>query len=79
MGGADKRRVLSASLFPLWNLGSVKHVSRLPRPAPCHPARAPREVRVMRHTRVARDPATEFAATDRDARASVYEPSTSNR
>jgi DNA invertase Pin-like site-specific DNA recombinase len=24
------------------NLGSVRHVSRPPRPAPCHPARAPR-------------------------------------
>jgi alpha-ketoglutarate-dependent taurine dioxygenase len=38
-----------------------------------------REVRVMRHTRVAGDPATELAPTDRDERASAYEPSTSNR
>lgn len=37
------------------------------------------EVRVMRHTRVAGDPATELAPTDRDERASAYEPSTSNR
>jgi alpha-ketoglutarate-dependent taurine dioxygenase len=38
-----------------------------------------REVRVMRHTRVAGDPATELAATARDERARAYEPSTSNR
>ena len=38
-----------------------------------------REVRVMRHTRVAGDPATELAPTDRDDRAAAYEPSTSNR
>src|SRR5262245_23924191 len=37
------------------------------------------QVRVMRHTRVAGDPATELAGTDRDARAEAYEPSTSNR
>ena len=38
-----------------------------------------REPRVMRHTRVAGDPATELAPTDRDARARAYEPSASNR
>jgi alpha-ketoglutarate-dependent taurine dioxygenase len=38
-----------------------------------------REPRVMRHTRVAGDPATELAATDRDGRAVAYEPSASNR
>jgi hypothetical protein len=38
-----------------------------------------REARVMRHTRVAGDPATELAPTDRDDRAGAYEPSTSNR
>ncbi|HYB43683.1 MAG TPA: TauD/TfdA family dioxygenase [Candidatus Methylomirabilis sp.] len=38
-----------------------------------------REVRVMRHTRVAGDPATELALTDRDDRAAAYEPSASNR
>ena len=38
-----------------------------------------REVRVMRHTRVAGDPATELAPTARDDRAATYEPSTSNR
>jgi len=38
-----------------------------------------REPRVMRHTRVAGDPATELAPTDRDDRAVMYEPSTSNR
>jgi alpha-ketoglutarate-dependent taurine dioxygenase len=38
-----------------------------------------REVRVMRHTRVAGDPATELVLTHRDTRASAYEPSTSNR
>jgi alpha-ketoglutarate-dependent taurine dioxygenase len=37
------------------------------------------EVRVMRHTRVAGDPATELVSTDPDARAGGYEPSTSNR
>ena len=37
------------------------------------------EARVMRHTRVAGDPATELAPTDRDERAGAYEPSTSNR
>jgi alpha-ketoglutarate-dependent taurine dioxygenase len=37
------------------------------------------QVRVMRHTRVAGDPATELAGTNRDARAEAYEPSTSNR
>ena len=37
------------------------------------------QVRVMRHTRVAGDPATELAATDRDTRAEAYEPSSSNR
>jgi alpha-ketoglutarate-dependent taurine dioxygenase len=38
-----------------------------------------REPRVMRHTRVAGDPATELAPTAPDARAQAYEPSTSNR
>ena len=38
-----------------------------------------REVRVMRHTRVAGDPATELAPTHRDDRAGAYEPSSSNR
>ena len=38
-----------------------------------------REVRVMRHTRVAGDPATELAPTHRDDRADAYEPSSSNR
>jgi len=38
-----------------------------------------REARVMRHTRVAGDPATELAPTHRDDRASAYEPSSSNR
>jgi alpha-ketoglutarate-dependent taurine dioxygenase len=38
-----------------------------------------REPRVMRHTRVAGDPATELAPTDRDERAGAYEPSASNR
>jgi alpha-ketoglutarate-dependent taurine dioxygenase len=38
-----------------------------------------REARVMRHTRVAGDPATELAPTDRDTRAAAYEPSASNR
>jgi alpha-ketoglutarate-dependent taurine dioxygenase len=38
-----------------------------------------REPRVMRHTRVAGDPATELAPTDRDTRAGAWEPSTSNR
>src|SRR5262245_4747593 len=38
-----------------------------------------REARVMRHTRVAGDPATELAATHRDDRAHAFEPSTSNR
>jgi alpha-ketoglutarate-dependent taurine dioxygenase len=38
-----------------------------------------REPRVMRHTRVAGDPATELAPTHCDDRAGVYEPSTSNR
>jgi alpha-ketoglutarate-dependent taurine dioxygenase len=37
------------------------------------------EVRVMRHTRVAGDPATELAPTHRDDRAGAYEPSSSNR
>jgi alpha-ketoglutarate-dependent taurine dioxygenase len=37
------------------------------------------EPRVLRHTRVAGDPATELAPTDRDERAGAYEPSTSNR
>jgi hypothetical protein len=37
------------------------------------------EVRVMRHTRVAGDPATELAPTRRDERARAYEPSASNR
>ena len=36
-------------------------------------------VRVMRHTRVAGDPATELAPTHRDERAQAYEPSASNR
>src|SRR5262249_53303151 len=40
---------------------------------------ADREPRVMRHTRVAGDPATELAAADRDDRAVAYEPSPSNR
>jgi alpha-ketoglutarate-dependent taurine dioxygenase len=38
-----------------------------------------RQARVMRHTRVAGDPATELAATARDERARAYEPSASNR
>jgi alpha-ketoglutarate-dependent taurine dioxygenase len=38
-----------------------------------------REPRVMRHTRVAGDPATELAPTAPDDRAGMYEPSTSNR
>src|SRR5262245_2102503 len=38
-----------------------------------------REPRVMRHTRVAGNPATELAPTDRDERAGAWEPSTSNR
>jgi alpha-ketoglutarate-dependent taurine dioxygenase len=38
-----------------------------------------REPRVMRHTRVAGDPATELAPTGRDDRAAAFEPSTSNR
>ena len=38
-----------------------------------------REPRVMRHTRVAGDPATELAPTYRDERAGAYEPSSSNR
>jgi len=38
-----------------------------------------RQARVMRHTRVAGDPATELAPTDRDERAAAYEPSPSNR
>src|SRR5262245_4944428 len=38
-----------------------------------------REARVMRHTRVAGDPATELASTDRDERARAYEPSAFNR
>jgi hypothetical protein len=37
------------------------------------------EARVMRHTRVAGDPATELAPTYRDERAGAYEPSRSNR
>lgn len=37
------------------------------------------EARVMRHTRVAGDPASELAATGRDERASGFEPSASNR
>lgn len=37
------------------------------------------EVRIMRHTRVAGDPASELAATDRDERAGAFEPSASNR
>ena len=37
------------------------------------------EPRVMRHTRIAGDPATELAPTRRDERAGAYEPSTSNR
>lgn len=36
------------------------------------------ETRVMRHTRVAGDPASELAATGRDERASGFEPSASN-
>jgi alpha-ketoglutarate-dependent taurine dioxygenase len=38
-----------------------------------------REPRVMRHTRVAGDPATELAPTDPDALAGAYAPSSSNR
>ena len=38
-----------------------------------------RQPRVMRHTRVAGDPATELAPTARDVRAVAYEPSASNR
>ncbi|MDP6344720.1 MAG: TauD/TfdA family dioxygenase [Alphaproteobacteria bacterium] len=37
------------------------------------------ETRVMRHTRVAGDPANDLAPTARDERASGYEPTTSNR
>jgi len=37
------------------------------------------EARVMRHTRVAGDPATELASTSRDERAAAFEPSASNR
>ena len=37
------------------------------------------EPRVMRHTRVAGEPASELAATARDERAIAYEPSSSNR
>jgi hypothetical protein len=37
-----------------------------------------REARVMRHTRVAGDRATELAPTYRDEQAGAYEPSTSN-
>jgi alpha-ketoglutarate-dependent taurine dioxygenase len=37
------------------------------------------EPRVMRHTRVAGDPATELAPTHRDDRAAAFEPSASNR
>ena len=37
------------------------------------------EARVMRHTRVAGDPATELAPTHRDDRAGAYAPSASNR
>jgi len=37
------------------------------------------EARVMRHTRVAGDPATELAPTSRDERAAAFEPSASNR
>src|SRR4030095_9388587 len=37
-----------------------------------------REARVMRHTRVAGDRATELAPTDRDQRAAAYEPSRQN-
>ena len=44
-----------------------------------HPFVEYNEVRVMRHTRVAGDPATETAPTHRDERARTYEPSTSNR
>ena len=36
-------------------------------------------VLIMRHTRVAGNPATELAPTRRDERASAYEPSSSNR
>jgi alpha-ketoglutarate-dependent taurine dioxygenase len=38
-----------------------------------------RETRVMRHTRVAGDPATELAPTHRDDRAAAFEASASNR
>ena len=38
-----------------------------------------REARVLRHTRVAGDPASELATTARDERASGFEPSASNR
>ena len=37
------------------------------------------EIRVLRHTRVAGDQATEFAKTGRDERAAAFEPSSSNR
>src|SRR5262245_42121585 len=37
------------------------------------------QVPIMRHTRVAGDPATELATTDRDERAADYAPSRSNR
>lgn len=37
------------------------------------------EIRILRHTRVAGDPATELARTGPDERAATFEPSTSNR
>ncbi len=37
------------------------------------------EARVLRHTRVAGDPASELATTGRDERASSFEPSALNR
>ncbi len=37
------------------------------------------ETRIMRHTRVAGDPATELASTGADERAAAFEPSSSNR
>ena len=37
------------------------------------------EARVLRHTRVAGDPASELASTGRDERASGFAPSASNR
>ena len=77
---AAKASVLSAQVMPsadgetewgvIWDNRCVLHRAR---------PYDHREPRVMRHTRVAGDPATELAPTDRDARAGAGEPSTSNR